>query len=392
MKIVHLVGYFIPELGYQEYYLAKEHRKDGHDVYVITSDLLYPYKNIEEMLKQAGVKETTRKRSIGLMEIDGIKVYRLPHLFEYNDFIVIKGIKKLLKKIQPDVVFAHESRQGPPASAAFYKNKLGYKLLIDQHDFYHIIPNHNVIKKILRYLDYHIFRKPVVSYSLKNADKVVAVTDQTKEFLINTHKITKPIEVIPLGVDTDMYHYQENWRNEIRNKYKIKKTCTVLMFAGTIYRRKGLELLLNAFAEINNKDLVLFIVGTGDQQYINELKKLSIKNNIIFTGFVNKNILPKYFSAADIGVWPGNNSVIIMEAMACKLPIIMVNLQLSHLAKFNNGFIFEQDDIKALTKYITKLSNDKKLRDKMSNNSYKAVIDNYSYKTIARKFLKLAKY
>ena len=39
MKIVHIAGYFMPELGYQEYYLAKKHRELGHDVYVICSDM-----------------------------------------------------------------------------------------------------------------------------------------------------------------------------------------------------------------------------------------------------------------------------------------------------------------------------------------------------------------
>ena len=56
MKIVHLMGYFVPELGYQEYYLAKKHKQMGHDVYVIASDLLYPFPNIETMLKEAGIK------------------------------------------------------------------------------------------------------------------------------------------------------------------------------------------------------------------------------------------------------------------------------------------------------------------------------------------------
>ena len=64
MKIVHLMGYFVPELGYQEYYLAKKHKEMGHDVYVIASDMLYPFPNIETMLKEAGAKDASRKRKI----------------------------------------------------------------------------------------------------------------------------------------------------------------------------------------------------------------------------------------------------------------------------------------------------------------------------------------
>ena len=130
MKIVHLMGYFTPELGYQEYYIAKEHKKMGHEVYVIASDMLYPFPNIENMLKEAGIKNTSRKRKSGFSVIEGIKVYRLPHFFEYTDFILAKGLRKTLEKIKPDVVFAHESRQGLPALAALYKDKLNYKLIV----------------------------------------------------------------------------------------------------------------------------------------------------------------------------------------------------------------------------------------------------------------------
>ena len=42
MKIIHVVDYFQPILGYQEVFLAKEQAKLGHDVVVITSDRYAP--------------------------------------------------------------------------------------------------------------------------------------------------------------------------------------------------------------------------------------------------------------------------------------------------------------------------------------------------------------
>lgn len=42
MKIVHVIDYFQPRLGYQETFLAKEHPKLGHEVYVVTSDRYNP--------------------------------------------------------------------------------------------------------------------------------------------------------------------------------------------------------------------------------------------------------------------------------------------------------------------------------------------------------------
>lgn len=388
------MGYFVPELGYQEYYLAKEHVKMGHDVYVVSSDMFYPFPNIENMLKEAGIKETSRQRKAGYSEYEGIKIYRLPHFFEFIDLIFVKGVKKTLEEIKPDVVFAHESRQGLPALAAKYKDKLGYRLVVDQHDFYHDIPYFPRYKKILRKLDYFLIRNPIVKYNFKKADKIVAVTEQTKNYLNKTFKIPKQkLSLIPLGVDTDIYHYSEDGREEIRQRYSINKSDIVLIFAGTVVRRKRVELLIRSFSEIKNNGSRLIICGGGEKDYMKELKdlanKLNIKEKVTFTGFVNKKELPYYFSASDVGIWPGNNSVIIMEAMACRLPIIMVDLQLTHLVKYGNGFSFKEDDKEELKKHMQRLIEDTELRKKMSKNSYDGVIKDFSYKEIAKKFLEL---
>tara|TARA_Y100000310_G_scaffold86189_1_gene83037 strand:- start:1978 stop:3144 length:1167 start_codon:yes stop_codon:yes gene_type:complete len=387
------MGYFVPELGYQEYYLAKKHKQMGHDVYVVASDLLYPFPNIETILKEAGIKNTSRKRKPGFSVVDGIKVYRLKHLFEYSDFILVKGLKQILIEIKPDIVFAHESRQGLPALAAYYKNKIGYKLVVDQHDFYHKIPNYPWWKKLLRFSDYFLFRKFIVNYSLKRADKIVAVTQQTKDFLVKIQKINpKNVSLISLGVDIDFFKFDNKSRAGIRKRFKMKNSDIVLIFSGTIVRRKGIELLLEALSEMKNKNLKLMIVGGGDVDYMSDLKaltkKLNIENKTIFTGFVKKDNVKDYFSAADIGIWPGNNSVSIMEAMACKLPIVMVDLQLGHLVNYNNGLKFPQHSKEKLKQALEKLiRND--LRIKMANNSVNAIKKYYSYDTIAKRFLNL---
>jgi len=395
MKIVHIMGYFVPELGYQEYYIAKEHKKMGHDVHVIASDMLYPFSNIKKMFTDAGIKYTDRKRKKTYSIVDGLKVHWLPHFIEYNDFILCKEVRKTLEKIKPDIVFAHESRQGLTCQAAFYKESLGYKLVVDQHDFYHKIPGK--IKTIVRNIEYFGFRKFLIDYNFRKADKIIAVTKPTREFLIKTHKIKpKKIELIELGVDTDLYYYRKKGAIKLRKKLGIKEDESVLMFVGTIFRRKNLELLMEAFNEIyNNYKTRLLIVGEGEKEYMDDLKnlarKLRLGNKIIFNGFAKRKELPIFYSMADVGVWPANNSVSIIEAMACKLPIVMVDWQMPHLVSHNNGFKFPFNDKKMLKQYLIKLIKNKKLREKMGENSYKAATKLYSYNEIAKKFLEIIK-
>ncbi|MEK6947246.1 MAG: glycosyltransferase family 4 protein, partial [Nanoarchaeota archaeon] len=194
---------------------------------------------------------------------------------------------------------------------------------------------------------------------------------------------------------TGAFRFSNKARTSIRKKLNIKKGDVVLVFSGTIVRRKGIEILFSALSEIRNKNAKLLIVGSGDSHYMSELKnmagKLKIINRVIFAGFVNKNKVMDYFSASDIGVWPGNNSVSIIEAMACGLPIVMADMQLSHLVDYGNGVKFPQYNVKKLREALEKLINDKKSRSEMSAKSLRAVTENYSYDLIAKKFLELAR-
>ena len=52
MKILHVLGYYQPEFGYKEYFLAREQVKAGHEVYIVASDVIYPFKEIEKLLAQ----------------------------------------------------------------------------------------------------------------------------------------------------------------------------------------------------------------------------------------------------------------------------------------------------------------------------------------------------
>lgn len=392
MKIVHVVGYFMPELGYQEYYLAKKQAALGHDVYVICSDLVWPFPNAAAIMKQAGA-EATRNYKPGFYKIDGIKVYRLKHFFEYNDFILCKGIRKLLEEIKPDVVYSHESRQGMTIVPARYKKAIGYRYIVDQHDFYHPIPNHPWHMKILRWMDYNLFRKFIVGFNLKRADKIVPVTEETKSFLRKKHGIKEEkMVLIPLGVDTELFRFDEKKRKELRAKFKLGEKDIVAIFSGTIFQRKRIELLLEAIKEIQIKELKLIIVGDGDKDYVAKLKdyvkKEGLSEKVIFAGHVPRKELPGYFSAADFGIWPGNNSVAIIEAMSCRLAIVMVDLQLGHLVK-GNGFKFKDNDKNGMISAIESAT--KADLRKLGELSYKRAMENYSYNAIAKRFIELAK-
>ena len=241
MKIVHISTRFQPEIGYEEYYLALNQKKLGHDVYVITTDITSELPNIREDIKKFKVK----KKKIGFSEYNGIKIYTLKHTLRITDAIYAPGMKKILEKIKPDVVHAHETRQLFSALPALYKKEIGYKLIVDQHDY-------DIFNTIKAKLFTHLVRKRIVRFAISKADKVISITPAAKAFLKNTYKIKKPIIDSYLGADYNHFHFREKERKKLRKKIAPNNEI-VLITLGHMGRIKKLERLIKAVKKLSKK-------------------------------------------------------------------------------------------------------------------------------------------
>jgi glycosyltransferase involved in cell wall biosynthesis len=68
------------------------------------------------------------------------------------------------------------------------------------------------------------------------------------------------------------------------------------------------------------------LIGRIDTTYRSELEEKlrehSLAEHVVLTRFAAQDELNAYFSAADIGVWPGDPSVAVLEAMSSRLPVV----------------------------------------------------------------------
>jgi glycosyltransferase involved in cell wall biosynthesis len=389
MKIVHLIGFFQPEFGYQEYYLAKKQVEMGNEVYIITSDLIYPLQNIKKLLENIKSPYRTRKRPVGQEILDGIIVIRLPHIFTYRDAIVIKNITEVLAKIRPDIVHAHELRQITPAFSILSKF-LGYKLVIDQHDF-------ELSKTILGKIDYFLIRWIFIQIGLLKADAIIAVFKAAEIFLRKNHYLNhKPIYIVPNGSETDIYKFNPQKRVEIRKKLCINDDEILLIFAGQISQEKALHNQIYALKTLirENYKCKLLIIGSGDTTYIEKLKafgnKLNMQESLFFLDFMPQKILSDYFSAADIGVFFSRPTIIMQEMIACKLALLIPeNAATAGLIAFKNGRSFKRGDLKDFIKQLKNIISNNKELEKMRENSLKAVKNYFSWTSIAKRVQKI---
>ena len=131
-----------------------------------------------------------------------------------------------------------------------------------------------------------------------------------------------------------MFNEKDNAGYEIRKKYGLSTTDKILIFVGRLSVEKGIDKLLEAVQLIKNTNVKVLIVGSIIyntsivDDYQNKLRKLAeaIKDNVIFTGYVAHEELPKVYSSADIAVlpsmWNEPAGLTMLEAMACGIPVI----------------------------------------------------------------------
>lgn len=388
MKIVYLLGVFEP-FGGQELYLARQQARQGHEVTVVTSDRFYPLPNIRERYVLEGLASEMLNRSAGRTRHDGVTIIRLPTRFRYQDFYWVKGIASTLRELQPDVVFGHEPRTIVPFFGAVEKDRLGYVYFVDVHDFFHRVQNHAWWQRALRYAEYFWWRKWFVRYAFSKADCIIAVADECKKFIHQRHGVALDrIRDLPLGVDTDYFQHSDEGREKRRAELNIGERDIVLVFSGYMFRRKALETLIDVVAELQGRiRMKILFVGEIADDYQRELttraKNSGVASSIIFYGFASRATMSELYSASDIAVWPGNNTLAILEAMACGLPLVIADMQLAHLAKHGNGILVPYADVQALTLAIESLATDNERRARMGKESLRAVHELYGYDKLA---------
>lgn len=144
--------------------------------------------------------------------------------------------------------------------------------------------------------------------------------------------LTQPIVVVPNGIDAGAFPKPAAPDAPIQTPWVagLGKTARRLLFLGRIHPKKGLDLLLPAWASLRERqDWQVVVAGPDEQNYltiIRELaRKLGLEQQIIFTGPVTGPVKNALLHSADLLVLPSYSEgfpVSILEAMACGLPVL----------------------------------------------------------------------
>jgi glycosyltransferase involved in cell wall biosynthesis len=198
--------------------------------------------------------------------------------------------------------------------------------------------------------------------SIKRADHIISISENTKKDLINFFPETKnKITVIRLGFDLFKKNY--NYDN-----LKIQKKNPYILYVGDRNHIKNFKSFIKAFSNSNflkaNFDIVIF----GNKKITNEenrlFQELNIENNIIYISG-NDNILSNCYSQADLFIFPSlyeGFGLPLLESMGHKCPVVCSNNSSLPEVAGNAAIYFNPYDINSIQFSIEKILKDKKLQ------------------------------
>ena len=274
MKIAEVISTFPPYpggMGYVCFHNARVLAQRGHEVTVFTLDH-------ERLSYDKDPRE--------------FRIVRLKTPLLYRDGGVIP---QLCGKLKPfDIIHLHYPFYGGAEYVYLASLLWGEKYFLT----YHIdVSGNTFLKKTLIAFYEPLFNRRI----LRRADRIGALTlahlkSSKVAGLVNWHRVVE----VPNGVDSDKFRPREKDPDLLR-KYGFAGK-TVVLFVGNLQPFKGLHLLIDSIAALEDKNVVLLVVGGGyaEKDYRAQVRERNIEDRVVFSGPKSPDEDPRTITTSEI--------------------------------------------------------------------------------------------
>lgn len=345
------------------YFLTKGFVEKGHEVTLVTANY-------------QGMPESEIVNGVRVIRVNSKRVHKEHCSFKEMLSYLLKAYpvaNKLQKRENFDVCLVFFGiPSGPIGYMLKKKYKLPYVIRFGGGDVPGFQERFTKVYKIIA---------PAIKLIWKKADALIANSQGLKDMALDFYN-KKPFDVIPNGVDTEVFYPSVK---EESDEFKI-------LFVSRLIERKGLQFIIPQLKKIQDsteKSVKLIVVGDGP--YRETLERIAEENHVSdmveFVGQKGKEEIVPFYQNADLFILPSSKEGmpnVVLEAMACGLPIIMTPCEGSAELICENGYKAER---KEFADYIIKLIGDNEMRKEMSINSNKRVKNFFSWKHIVNEYL-----
>jgi glycosyltransferase involved in cell wall biosynthesis len=286
----------------------------------------------------------------------------------------------LVRARKIDIIHAHHFEG---ALIAYLVRKItGIKVIYDAH---------TTLSDELHHYDF-IQNRFLTSYLDRsvpqNADHIIAVSCSLKEFFLNYGIDTEKIDVVPTGVNLDVF--EDRNPEIVKKKYQLQDK-RIVMYTGTLTDYQGIPYLLKAMKEVfqRHQDVVLVLVGSfGNEKYKKICAACGMDQKVIFVGDRPFSEIPDFLAAADVVVCPRvdcpGHPQKITNYMAARKAIVCFKGSAKILSDQENALIVEDGDDLAMAFAIMKLLGNPALREVMGRNARQSLETRYDWPHLSR--------
>jgi phosphatidylinositol alpha-1,6-mannosyltransferase len=243
----------------------------------------------------------------------------------------------------------------------------------------------------------------IIPKCLKRLDKIICISQETKNECIKRGINPASCSVIPVGLE--IFHQVKKADKKkliedlIHTNINNKK---ILLSVGRLIDRKGIpHFLKNIFPAIKNEypEIIYLIVGSGKlKSEINLLiKELGLGNNVYLLENVDDISLNSIYQISDIFVMPNipvkgdmeGFGIVLLEASSAGLPVVASNIEgiKDAIIDNKNGFLIEPYDTEKYVKVILDLLRDDNKRISIGRAGKEITNTYYNWEAISEKYL-----
>jgi glycosyltransferase involved in cell wall biosynthesis len=276
--------------------------------------------------------------------------YPIPSVASYKTFL--ESVKS------SNLIHVHGHPYLSSLIAAKIAKKYSKPLVLTQHNTF--IEYNNFWDEIEKLNDLAIGREV-----LKEAEKIIVVSNATKNYVLSLGADSEKIRVLHNGVDVNRFKPLTGVKDEMRKKLGISRDASVVLTVRRLVYKNGIDTLIES-AKISvkkNPRLVFLVVGKGpDFEKVKEkTEQLGMQENFRLAGFISDEGLPFYYNIADFFVLPSKSGeglpLVALEAMACGVPVIATNVGgISEVMKEDSGKLVPPNSPDSLAEAILEFS------------------------------------
>ena len=225
--------------------------------------------------------------------------------------------------------------------------------------------------------------------AVKFAHEIIVLSENVQNYFRETYGRTT--NFIPNGVNCPVLHEADL----IHKKYGLRKD-DYFLYLGRIVPEKGIQYLIEAYQLITTDKKLVIAGGASDtDDFYSKLKDIASTNeNILFTDFVEGQILDELFSNAYVYVQPSDiegMSLSLLEAMSYGNCCVVSSIPECADVVEDKAFVFEKQNIKELAEKLQYLSDNKEVVEKYKSEASEYICQKYNWDDVVDQTINLYK-